>query len=145
MGCMGCKSKVPGGISHEPLSQPHEGCVTGKGGRELWQAGKDVPGTRAALLECQPFAGVRHSSAHLWMSPERRARSSAWMLLCLEAQVPDRKQRQERAQLGSVPGLRHPELLNTVLLCSCELSKNLMGPIYPKCNMAEVSMLDPLV
>lgn len=67
------------------------------------------------------------------------------MLLRLKAQMLDQKQWQKRAQPGSVPGLRHPEILNTVPLCDCEPSKDLMGPTYPKRNMAEVSVPDLLV
>lgn len=71
------------------------------------EAGKDVPGTCTAVLESQPFAGVRHSSASL---DEPRETS---LKRCLGAAVPQssdahQKQGQERAQPGIVPGLEAP-------------------------------------
>lgn len=95
------------------------------------EAGEEMPGIWLLLLEYQRFARVWHSSLHPWINPGRWAWSNAWMLLHLKAQAMQMKTEAEYAQSGGLPGLRHFELINTVLLYSCDLKKISWVPFIP--------------
>lgn len=114
MGCMGCKYKAPGGISHESLCQSHKGCGTGRDALRCgggWQGCSWDLGSVAGAL-CQDMT---QPSAPL-DEPGKRSLRQCWDAAGPQSTSGGLKAMQVCVHMGKVPRLRDPELLKVLQL-----------------------------